>query len=101
MRSSLWTFLSVSKLKSVLSYRKGFGLTPMTLSQDNNYNSCPGGAARHYDMSLWLTSGMNGGAGGDWGQRVGSEYFLSALDNPHIWLHEFVIPLIFSYRSYH
>ncbi|OBT89194.1 hypothetical protein VE02_01666 [Pseudogymnoascus sp. 03VT05] len=32
---------------------------------------------------------MDGGAGGDWGQRVGSEYFLSALDNPHIWLHEF------------
>jgi hypothetical protein len=58
--------------------------------QDNNYGSCPGGAARHYDMSLWLTSGMEGGAGGDWGQRVGSEYFLAALDNPHIWLHEFV-----------
>ncbi|KAH8593468.1 hypothetical protein B0O99DRAFT_688687 [Bisporella sp. PMI_857] len=57
--------------------------------QDNNYGSCPGGAARHYDMSLWLTAGMNGGAGGDWGQRVGSEYFLSALSNPHIWLHEF------------
>jgi hypothetical protein len=33
---------------------------------------------------------MTGGAGGDWGQRVGSEYFVSALDNPHIWLHEFV-----------
>jgi hypothetical protein len=57
--------------------------------QDNNYGSCPGGAARHYDMSLWLTAGMSGGAGGDWGQRVGSEYFLGALDNPHIWLHEF------------
>lgn len=41
-------------------------------------------------MSLWLTAGMEGGAGGDWGQRVGSEYFLGALDNPHIWLHEFV-----------
>ncbi|OBT70853.1 hypothetical protein VF21_10216 [Pseudogymnoascus sp. 05NY08] len=57
--------------------------------QDNNYSSCPGGADRHYDVSLWLTAGMDGGAGGDWGQRVGSEYFLSALDNPHIWLHEF------------
>lgn len=57
--------------------------------QDNNYASCPGGASRHYDVSLWLTAGMGGGAGGDWGQRVGSEYFLSALDNPHIWLHEF------------
>ncbi|KAL3417433.1 cellulose-binding family ii [Phlyctema vagabunda] len=57
--------------------------------QDNDYSTCPGGADRHYDVSLWLTAGMEGGAGGDWGQRVGSEYFLSALDNPHIWLHEF------------
>ncbi|KAH6706403.1 hypothetical protein BKA61DRAFT_492241 [Leptodontidium sp. MPI-SDFR-AT-0119] len=57
--------------------------------QDGNYGSCPGGAEARYDMSLWLTSGMEGGAGGDWGQRVGSEYFLGALDNPHIWLHEF------------
>ncbi|RDW82829.1 hypothetical protein BP6252_03941 [Coleophoma cylindrospora] len=57
--------------------------------QDNDYSGCAGGVARHYDMSLWLTAGMEGGAGGDWGQRVGSEYFLSALDSPHIWLHEF------------
>ncbi|KAH7381923.1 hypothetical protein BKA64DRAFT_727357 [Cadophora sp. MPI-SDFR-AT-0126] len=57
--------------------------------QDGNYGSCPGGAEARYDMSLWLTAGMEGGAGGDWGQRVGSEYFLGALDNPHIWLHEF------------
>ena len=33
--------------------------------QDGNYSGCPGGAARHYDLSLWLTSGFNGGAGGD------------------------------------
>ena len=41
-------------------------------------------------MSLWLTAGMSGGAGGDWGQRVGSEYFVGALnaDNIHILLHE-------------
>lgn len=58
--------------------------------QDNNYDSCPGGASHHYDVSLWLTAGMEGGAGGDWGQRVGSEYFLSSIDSPHIWLHEFV-----------
>ncbi|OAF58549.1 hypothetical protein VC83_05158 [Pseudogymnoascus destructans] len=57
--------------------------------QDNNYVSYPGGADHHYDVSLWLTAGMDGGAGGDWGQRVGREYFLPALDNPHIWLHEF------------
>jgi hypothetical protein len=34
--------------------------------QDGNYSGCPGGAAHHYDMSLWLTAGMGGGAGGDW-----------------------------------
>jgi hypothetical protein len=60
--------------------------------QDNNYSGCPGGATRHYDESLWLTAGMTGGAGGDWGQRIGSEYFVSAItantDNIHILLHE-------------
>jgi hypothetical protein len=58
--------------------------------QDGNYSGCPGGASHHYDMSLWLTSGFNGGAGGDWGQRIGSEYYIGALnaDNVHILLHE-------------
>ncbi|PKS12630.1 hypothetical protein jhhlp_000838 [Lomentospora prolificans] len=58
--------------------------------QDNNYGSCPGGASRHYDNSLWLTDGMSGGAGGDWGQRIGREYFMGALssENIHILLHE-------------
>ncbi|KAE8355452.1 hypothetical protein BDV28DRAFT_42730 [Aspergillus coremiiformis] len=58
--------------------------------QDNNYASCPGGAARHYDQSLWLTDGFNGGAGGDWGQRIGQEYFMQNLDagDIHILLHE-------------
>jgi hypothetical protein len=55
------------------------------------YPNCPGGAAGHYDMSLWLTQGMSGGAGGDWGQRVGSEYFVNSVtqEHQHIWLHEF------------
>lgn len=35
--------------------------------QDGNYSSCPGGALRHYDLSLWLTEGLGGGFGGDWG----------------------------------
>ena len=59
-------------------------------NQNGDYSRCPGGATRHYDMSLWLTKGMGGGAGGDWGQRVGSEYFVGAInnDNIHILLHE-------------
>jgi hypothetical protein len=58
--------------------------------QDGNYSGCPGGAARHYDQSLWLTAGMGGGAGGDWGQRIGSEYYVNNLnsENVHILLHE-------------
>lgn len=58
--------------------------------QDGNYSGCPGGASHHYDMSLWLTSGFGGGAGGDWGQRMGSEYFTGAMnsENIHIFLHE-------------
>jgi hypothetical protein len=58
--------------------------------QDGNFSGCPGGASHHYDHSLWLTAGFSGGAGGDWGQRIGSEYFMSNLttDNIHILLHE-------------
>ncbi|MDT0573593.1 hypothetical protein RM704_40185 [Streptomyces sp. DSM 3412] len=58
--------------------------------QDGNYSRCPGGAARHYDQSLWLTEGFGGGAGGDWGQRMGRSYFTGALgqENIHIYLHE-------------
>lgn len=42
------------------------------------------------DVSLWLTDGMNGGAGGDWGERIGTDYFLGAIkqDSVHILLHE-------------
>jgi hypothetical protein len=59
-------------------------------NQNGQYPNCPGGAARHYDHSLWLTDGFGGGAGGDWGQRVGREYFMANLntDNMHILLHE-------------
>ncbi|KAM5352900.1 hypothetical protein ACJ41O_005622 [Fusarium nematophilum] len=58
--------------------------------QDGDYSGCSGGADRHYDHSLWLTDGMSGGAGGDWGQRIGREYFMGALDsaNIHILQHE-------------
>jgi hypothetical protein len=54
------------------------------------YPECEGGADKHYDMSLWLTAGFSGGAGGDWGQRVASEYFTGSVTNEHlhIWLHE-------------
>ncbi|MFI5842177.1 cellulose-binding domain-containing protein [Catenuloplanes sp. NPDC051500] len=59
-------------------------------NQSGSYPNCPGGYAHHYDMSLWLTAGMSGGAGGDWGQRVGSEYYVNSLnqENQHILLHE-------------
>ncbi|GAA4449719.1 cellulose-binding domain-containing protein [Phytohabitans houttuyneae] len=59
-------------------------------NQSGNYPNCPGGASRHYDHSLWLTDGFGGGAGGDWGQRMGREYFVNARnsENIHIFLHE-------------
>lgn len=58
--------------------------------QDNDYSGCANGEARHYDQSFWLTDGISGGTGGDWGQRIGTEYFLEAIDstNVHILLHE-------------
>ncbi|KAF2428261.1 hypothetical protein EJ08DRAFT_671442 [Tothia fuscella] len=53
--------------------------------QNNDYSKCPGGVASHYDMSLWLTDGMNGGA-------TRNRRFLSALNSNtqdfHIFLHE-------------
>ena len=59
--------------------------------QDGNYSRCPGGTARHYDQSLWLTKGFQGGAGGDWGQRVlhlhprpGEHPHLPARGRPHL-----------------
>jgi hypothetical protein len=59
-------------------------------NQDGDYSRCPGGATRHYDMSLWLTAGFGGGHGGDWGQRMGSEYYVNSLnaENMTILLHE-------------
>ncbi|BCB77341.1 hypothetical protein GCM10022251_64680 [Phytohabitans flavus] len=59
-------------------------------NQSGTYPNCPGGAARHYDHSLWLTDGFGGGAGGDWGQRMGREYFVNArnADSITIFLHE-------------
>ena len=59
-------------------------------NQNGDYSRCPGGAARHYDMSLWLTDGFGGGHGGDWGQRMGREYYVNSLnaENMTILLHE-------------
>lgn len=59
--------------------------------QDGDYSSCPGGEARHYDVSLWLTKVWEGGHGGDWGQRLAtSEYVDKMHDEPVIYLHELV-----------
>ncbi|KAK7219924.1 hypothetical protein V2G26_007927 [Clonostachys chloroleuca] len=59
-------------------------------NQDGDYSGCAAGADKHYDQSLWLTEGMSGGAGGDWGQRIGSDYMINALGSGsvHILLHE-------------
>lgn len=58
--------------------------------QDNDYSGCAAGADNHYDQSLWLTDGLSGGTGGDWGQRIGREYFMEAIDaeDVHILEHE-------------
>lgn len=59
---------------------------------DGDYSGCEAGEAGHYDQSLWLTDDIEGGTGGDWGQRISSDYMLGALgsDNIHILLHEMV-----------
>lgn len=57
--------------------------------EDSNY-SYPDGLDKRFDMYLWGTTGFNGGAGGDWGQRMSEEYILSQLDSNevHILEHE-------------
>jgi len=58
-----------------------------------NYSNCPNYSSSndtHFDMSIWGTTGFQGGAGGDWGQRVSDDYIISSLDTdfPHIIGHE-------------
>lgn len=57
---------------------------------DSDYSGCEGGADHHYDQSLWLTEGLDGGYGYSWGQQVGREYFMTNIDSDsiHILLHE-------------
>ncbi|KAH8688482.1 hypothetical protein BGZ61DRAFT_589040 [Ilyonectria robusta] len=57
---------------------------------DSDYSACEGGADHHFDQSLWLTEGLDGGYGYSWGQQVGREYFMNNIDseNIHILLHE-------------
>ncbi|KAE9279784.1 hypothetical protein PR003_g28136 [Phytophthora rubi] len=45
------------------------------LSSDTS--ACEG---KPFDMSLWPTQNLDGGAGGDWGQRVNAERMLAMLD---------------------
>ncbi len=43
-----------------------------------SYSGCTGGAANHFDMSLWLEYGMGFlGYGGDWGEQVNLQDFLN------------------------
>lgn len=44
-------------------------------------SACEG---KPFDMSLWPTLGMGGGAGGDWGQRVDAASMLSTIDQDQL-----------------
>ncbi|KAK2599435.1 hypothetical protein N8I77_011189 [Diaporthe amygdali] len=48
--------------------------------KDGDYSGCASGADRHYDQSIWLTPGHDGGSGGDWGQRVATELFMEGIN---------------------
>ncbi|KAJ0140209.1 hypothetical protein CTA2_1694, partial [Colletotrichum tanaceti] len=57
---------------------------------DGDFSGCKAGEDRHFDQSLWLTDGLQGGFGSYWGQQVGREYLMNNIDsdNVHILLHE-------------
>ncbi|MDP4177306.1 MAG: dockerin type I domain-containing protein [Bacillota bacterium] len=69
-------------------------VAPSELSRQDHFDdanySYPGGLDKRFDMYLWGTSNFEGGAGGDWGQRVSDDYILSILDadEAHIIEHE-------------
>lgn len=52
----------------------------------------PGGLDKRFDMYMWATQGFPdiGGCGGDWGQRLSDNAYLSMLDgtNIHVFEHE-------------
>lgn len=50
---------------------------------DPNY-TYPGGLDKRFDMYLWGTSNFQGGAGGDWGQRMPDDYILSTLNSDEV-----------------
>ena len=56
----------------------------------NSSYSYPGGLDKRFDMYLWGTTSFQGGAGGDWGQRISDDYILSTLNlnEVHIIEHE-------------
>ncbi len=60
------------------------------LHYSNPNYTYPGGLEKRFDMYLWGTTNFNGGAGGDWGQRISDDYILSILDvnEAHIIEHE-------------
>jgi len=69
-------------------------IAPTSLSraehfEDKSY-SYPGGIDKRFDMYLWGTSNFQGGAGGDWGQRISDDYILSTVNSneSHIIEHE-------------
>lgn len=57
--------------------------------EDSSY-SYPGGYSKRFDMYLWGTSNFDGGAGGDWGQRISDDYILETVSSNecHIIEHE-------------
>ncbi|KAF9259630.1 hypothetical protein L218DRAFT_1003584 [Marasmius fiardii PR-910] len=61
--------------------------------QNDDYSGCDVGVARHYDLSLWITDGHDGGSGGDWDQRIETGLFFGAMkddSNPYL-LHEMMV----------
>ena len=59
---------------------------PLHYAEKNyNYSTCEIG--ERFDMSLWMTDGFNGGAGGDWGQRGSTDAFLSYVTSPNNFPH--------------
>lgn len=67
---------------------------PSSLSRFDHFTQMnyqyPGGLDKRFDMYLWGTAGFNGGAGGDWGQRISDTYILqnSKSSAVHIIMHE-------------
>lgn len=82
-----WSDDSLGKIYEGVLDSDGIPQCPTACYKHQNFEASADTSACEgtpFDMSLWPTLGMGGGAGGDWGQRVDAESMLSTIDDDQL-----------------